>query len=91
MRFYKQSHQFYCGIDLHTSKMYLCILDQAGKTVLHRNVKAQPAALLRAIEPVNFVDKQKRAAPGFAPLLGASKHLAKISNAGEHRRQGFEF
>jgi|GEM_PF-6066912 len=26
MRFYKQSHRFYCGVDLHARTMYLCIL-----------------------------------------------------------------
>ena len=33
MRFYEQRHQFYCGIDLHASWMYLCIQDDRG-TVL---------------------------------------------------------
>lgn len=51
MRFYKHSHQFYCGIDLHTRTMYLCVLDQAGNIVLHRDVKTQPATLLRVIKP----------------------------------------
>ena len=27
MRFYTTQHQFYCGIDLHAKKMYLCVLD----------------------------------------------------------------
>src|SRR5215831_9976047 len=32
MRFYNQSHGFYCGVvDLHARTMYLCILDQTGK------------------------------------------------------------
>jgi len=26
MRFYTQSHRYYCGIDLHASWMYVCIL-----------------------------------------------------------------
>ena len=30
MKFYKKQHQYYCGIDLHTRTMYLCILDQEG-------------------------------------------------------------
>ncbi len=30
MRFYIQPRQFYCGIDLHTRKMYVCILSQTG-------------------------------------------------------------
>ena len=51
MRFYNQQHPFYCGIDLHARTMYLCILDQAGNIVLHKNIKSQPASLLRAIGP----------------------------------------
>ena len=51
MKFYTQQHPHYCGIDLHARTMYLCILDQAGAIVLHRNMKADPDALLKAIEP----------------------------------------
>ncbi len=51
MRFYNQQRSFYCGIDLHARTMYLCILDQAGSIVLHKNVKSQPAPLLQAIGP----------------------------------------
>ena len=51
MRFYTKQHPFYCGIDLHARTMYLCILDQAGETLLHRNMTATPEALLTAIAP----------------------------------------
>jgi transposase len=51
MRFYTQPHPFYCGIDLHARTMYVCILDQAGETLLHRNMTATPEALLKAIAP----------------------------------------
>ncbi|VAW26570.1 Mobile element protein, partial [hydrothermal vent metagenome] len=51
MRFYTKQHKFYCGIDLHTSKMYLCILNQEGETVLHRNIRTNPEIFLRAIKP----------------------------------------
>ena len=51
MRFYTTQHPFYCGIDLHARTMYLCILDQAGETLLHRNMTATPEALLKAIAP----------------------------------------
>ena len=49
MRFYKNQHKYYCGIDLHSSKMYVCIVDSAGKTLLHRNMKASPEAFLQAV------------------------------------------
>jgi len=51
MRFYTKQHPFYCGIDLHARTMYLCILNQAGETLLHRNMPATPEALLKAITP----------------------------------------
>ncbi len=51
MRFYNTQHPFYCGIDLHARTMYVCILDQAGETLLHRNMTATPEALLKAIAP----------------------------------------
>ena len=51
MRFYTDQHHYYCGIDLHTQNMYVCILDQAGNILLHKNIPAAPQALLRIIEP----------------------------------------
>ena len=51
MRFYTKQHSFYCGIDLHTNKMYLCILTQEGEIALHRNIKTNPEAFLRAVKP----------------------------------------
>ena len=51
MRFYTQQHPHYCGIDLHARTMYLCILNQAGAIVLHRNMKADPDSFLKAIAP----------------------------------------
>ncbi|NOQ23221.1 MAG: transposase [Candidatus Aegiribacteria sp.] len=51
MRFYTTTHQYYCGIDLHARVMYLCIISSDGEIVLHRNMKADPESLLKAIEP----------------------------------------
>jgi len=51
MRFYTTTHAFYCGIDLHARSMYVCIIDHQGEVLLHRNMKAEPEPLLRAIEP----------------------------------------
>jgi hypothetical protein len=39
MRFYTKQHKFYCGIDLHAKKMYLCILDETGEVRLHQNIR----------------------------------------------------
>ena len=51
MRFYTTQHTFYCGIDLHARTMYLCVLNQAGEILLHRNMKAGPEPFLKAIAP----------------------------------------
>jgi hypothetical protein len=51
MRFYTTPHQFYGGIDLHARTMYLCVLNQAGESLLHRHMKAAPEPLLKAIAP----------------------------------------
>ena len=51
MRFYEQQHKFYCGIDLHARKMYVCIIDSKGKTKVHQNMKTDPAALFDVIFP----------------------------------------
>jgi transposase len=51
MRFYTTPHQFYGGIDLHARTMYLCILNQNGEIVLHRNMRAAPEPFLQAIAP----------------------------------------
>lgn len=49
MRFYTQQHKHYCGIDLHARSMYVCLLDQAGTILVHKNLPATPAAFLRVI------------------------------------------
>jgi transposase len=51
MRFYTGQHRYYCGIDLHARTMYLCILDQQGEVVLHRNMRCDPAVFLEAVAP----------------------------------------
>ena len=38
MHFYTQQHQYYCGIDLHTKNMYVCILNQVGNILFHKNI-----------------------------------------------------
>ena len=51
MRYYTQSHQYYCGVDLHTRTMYLCILDAQGQRLFHQNLPTEPEAFLKAIAP----------------------------------------
>ena len=47
MQFYTKQHNAYCGIDLHARSMYVCILNQAGDILVHRNMKASPEIFLR--------------------------------------------
>src|SRR5574341_2552521 len=51
MRFYTKSHRYYCGIDLHARRMYICILDADGQIRVHRNGPATPEHLLSTIAP----------------------------------------
>jgi transposase len=49
MRFSTKPHKFYWGIDLHARTMYLCVSNQAGEMLLHRNMKSAPEPFLQAI------------------------------------------
>ncbi len=50
MNFYTKQHKHYCGIDLHARTLYLCILNGKGEKLIHRNIKANPKALLSALK-----------------------------------------
>jgi transposase len=51
MRFYTKQHRFYSGVDLHADAMYVCILDQTGEIVLHKNLPTRPKDFLKAVKP----------------------------------------
>ena len=51
MRFYKSQHPFYCGVDLHARTMYICVIDNEGKVLLHRKLPSEPQKFLAAIKP----------------------------------------
>jgi hypothetical protein len=51
MKFYNQQHKYYCGIDLHAKKMYICIINQTGKIIFHQNVDTDPEILFKVIFP----------------------------------------
>ena len=51
MDFCSTEHKHYCGIDLHARSMYICILNQEGEIVVHRNVRTGADALLKTIAP----------------------------------------
>jgi transposase len=51
MRYSTKPQQFYGGIDVHARTMYVCILNQDGESMRHRNMKTSPETLLRSIAP----------------------------------------
>ncbi len=51
MRFYTNSHPYYCGIDLHARMLYVCILDDKGETVTHKKINAGPDELMKLVKP----------------------------------------
>jgi transposase len=51
MQFYTKQHKYYCGIDLHTKKMYVCILDEKGEIREHKNMDTDPETFLATIAP----------------------------------------
>ncbi len=51
MRFYTSRHKHTCGIDLHARTLYVCVLDRDGQVLVHRNLPAEPAALLACLAP----------------------------------------
>jgi transposase len=51
MNFYPHQHKQYCGIDLHANAMYVCIRDQSGTKLVHKNLPTTPEAFLRVLAP----------------------------------------
>jgi len=49
MRFFEGRRGFYCGIDLHASKMYVCIVNKEGEIVFHGDMRTGPEELKRAL------------------------------------------
>lgn len=51
MDFYTKQHKHYCGIDLHARNVYVCIMNEEGKVVIHQNIKTQPDVFKKLISP----------------------------------------
>lgn len=51
MRFFKNTHAFYAGIDLHARTLYLCVLHHAGNKLLHRELPCRVDELNLALAP----------------------------------------
>ena len=39
MKYYTSRTEFNCGIDLHARQMYVCLMDQKGKKLVHTNIR----------------------------------------------------
>lgn len=51
MNFYNHTHPYYCGIDLHARSLYVCILDEQGNTLNHKEIPAKPEKLHALLSP----------------------------------------
>src|SRR5436190_5844379 len=52
MKYYTSTTEFNCGIDLHARQMYVCLMDQKGKKLVHTNIKNNDFAyFLKLIQP----------------------------------------
>ena len=50
-QFYTKTYQYYCGIDLRAKTMYVCILNQAGDILVHRNIRTDQERFLSLLSP----------------------------------------
>lgn len=52
MLFHKPATRYYCGVDLHSRSMYLCVFDCLMKVILlHKNIGIDPEYFLKLISP----------------------------------------
>jgi len=51
MNFYNTMHPYYCGIDLHARVLYVCIIDQIGEILVHKEISANPQKLHQLLKP----------------------------------------
>ena len=49
MRFYANTNEYSCGIDLHAKTMYICIFNSKGEKLVHRNLRNSEEGFLRVI------------------------------------------
>jgi hypothetical protein len=79
MRFYKQTHRFYCGVDLYARSMFVHVLDHEGQTLFDQDLPAGPDAFRAAVAPyrTGLVVRPQRVPPGRARdrLLGSAVNL----------------
>jgi transposase len=50
MNYHQIDTDYYCGIDLHSKTMYVCVMDKQGKIYLHRNMHNDFEIFKRSIQ-----------------------------------------
>jgi len=45
------AHKYYCGVDLHSRTMYICVVGQDGVVLLHRSLPCDPVRFLLVVAP----------------------------------------
>ncbi|MGX9417684.1 IS110 family transposase [Vibrio sp. WJH972] len=51
MRFYNNSHPYYCDIDLHARVLYVYIIDAQANVIVHKKIATNKDGLLLILEP----------------------------------------
>jgi len=83
MRFYTGQHRYYCGIDLHARQMYVCIVNQEGAILVHRNIETDPTGFREWIAP--YQDDLAVAVSSFTADRGFAWHVWPHQSAVELR------
>lgn len=52
MKYYKTTTEFNCGVDLHSERMYMCLMNREGKVLVHREINGNDFAyFMQRVEP----------------------------------------
>ena len=52
MNFYQPHSKFYCGVDMHSRIIYICIIGEDKKILVHKSIRNQDTKqLLEILEP----------------------------------------
>lgn len=51
MEYWQPETDFYCGVDLHWTNMYVCITDRLGEKLVHRKLRNDAALFLKILKP----------------------------------------
>jgi len=77
MRFYNNTHPYYCGIDLHARSLYVCIIDNEGNILRHREIPAKPDRLKQLLEPyIGNIVVGVECTAGIGSLISANSSMS---------------